>query len=181
MIIYNRYLDGKDHTWYDSTNVIYSLCYDNNEATKTVKIVFKNGRTYVYRNVNVEDYIMFKNSDSQGKAVNTYIVKKYEGVRINDTVLDFINEYKDKLIAETNDISKTPFENLLYHMDMCQKDGKFQLKLNDKVIFTGIEGQVSIVNLFKSMNLNYTWNTVDEINEVSDENDGKLKFEGIND
>ena len=39
MVVYNRYVNNKDHTWYDSSNVVYSLCYDNNEATKNLKIV----------------------------------------------------------------------------------------------------------------------------------------------
>ena len=43
MIVYNKYLDNQDYTWYDSSNVLFSKCYDDpNSNTKTLKIVFKN-------------------------------------------------------------------------------------------------------------------------------------------
>lgn len=42
MIVYNKYLDNQDYTWYDSSNVLFSKCYDDpNSNTKTLKIVFK--------------------------------------------------------------------------------------------------------------------------------------------
>ena len=45
MIVYNKYINNEDYTWYDSSNVIFSKCYDNNSDSKTLKIVFKDGRT----------------------------------------------------------------------------------------------------------------------------------------
>ena len=52
--------------------------------------------------------------------------------------------------------------NLSYHMEINEKTGEFRLKLNDKTIYEGIEGKVSIVNLFSSMHLLYS---VSELNE----------------
>ena len=54
MIVYNKYLDNQDYTWYNSSNVLFSKCYDDpNSNTKTLKIVFKNGRTYIYKDVDI--------------------------------------------------------------------------------------------------------------------------------
>ena len=60
MIVYNKYINNEDYTWYDSSNVIFSKCYDNNSDSKTLKIVFKDGRTYLYKDVATMDYISFK-------------------------------------------------------------------------------------------------------------------------
>ena len=77
MIVYNKYLDNQDYTWYDSSNVLFSKCYDDpNSNTKTLKIVFKNGRTYIYKDVDINDYITFKTAQSNGQAVNTFIIEK---------------------------------------------------------------------------------------------------------
>ena len=52
MIVYNRYVNQEDHVWYESSNIIYSKCYDTqNSKFKSLKIVFKGGRTYLYRDV----------------------------------------------------------------------------------------------------------------------------------
>ena len=110
MVVYNRYVNNKDHTWYDSSNVVYSLCYDNNEATKNLKIVFKNGRTYLYKNVDVNDYIGFRSGESTGKTVNQYIVKKYQGVRLPDTDMEKLDELKEEFIND-NKITEEAFTN----------------------------------------------------------------------
>lgn len=177
MIIYNKYINGQDHTWYDSSNVIYSKCYDNSEQFKTLKIVFKTGRTYLYKDVDVNDYIFFKNAESSGKSVNTFIIKKYQGIRITDTNTEKLNELKENFINEDTTNGNTELTNLIYHMDICQKNGEFALKLNDKTIYTGVEGEVSILNLLKSMNIKYSLNEVDKIEKETDEHEDKLILE----
>ena len=104
-IIYNKYINNRDHNWYDSSNVLYSVCYDTNADKKTLKIVFKQGRTYLYKDVNVNDYLMFKNSESHGKSVNEYIIKKYKGVRLSDTSEDTLNTLKEEFINENKVVS----------------------------------------------------------------------------
>lgn len=158
MIIYNKYKNNRDYTWYDSSNVLYSECYDNNDTKKIIKVVFKQGRTYLYRDVDVNDYICFKNSDSNGKAINEYIIKKYKGIRLSDTDLDVISKEKDDFINEDK-ITDEAFTNLSYHMDMNNETGEFRLSLNDKCIFEGVENNVSILRLLKSMNIRYSFNT----------------------
>ena len=138
MIKYNKYINNEDYTWYNSSNVIFSKCYDNSTDTKTIKLVFKNGRTYVYKDVNVSDYLNFKNAQSNGEAVNKYIIKKYQGVRISDTNIEDLDNLQQTFIEEETDVDNTQFSNLVYHLDMCEKTGEFNLKLNDKVIFSGI-------------------------------------------
>ena len=155
MIVFNKYVNGKDHTWYDSSNVFYSLCYDNPGAKKILRIVFKQGRTYLYKDVDVNDYIAFKMSPSSGEGVNINIIKKYPAIRLPDTDLESLETMREEF---TNDNKKAEevFSNFAYHIDYDEISGNFKLSIDDKVIYQGIEGQVSIVNLFRSMNLNYS-------------------------
>lgn len=175
MVVYNRYVNNKDHTWYDSSNVVYSLCYDNNEATKNLKIVFKNGRTYLYKNVDVNDYIGFRSGESTGKTVNQYIVKKYQGVRLPDTDMEKLDELKEEFIND-NKITEEAFTNLAYHLSVNNITGDFALKLNGKTIYRGVEGQVSILNLLKCMNINFSMSEDYESEEDNIE-DNELKKE----
>lgn len=178
MVVYNRYVNNKDHTWYDSSNVVYSLCYDNNEATKNLKIVFKNGRTYLYKNVDVNDYIGFRSGESTGKTVNQYIVKKYQGVRLPDTDMKKLDELKEEFIND-NKITEEAFTNLAYHLSVNDITGDFALKLNGKTIYRGVEGQVSILNLLKCMNINFSMSEDYEPEEDNIE-DNELKKEENN-
>lgn len=169
MILYNKYINNEDYTWYDSSNIVFSKCYDNNSDIKTLKIVFKNGRTYLYKDVKTTDYISFKSAESNGSEFNR-LIKKYNGVRISDTDLDKLTLLQENFIKNDNEIDNEVFSKLNYHIDLCSETGEFQLKLNDKVIYTAIEGQVSIMNLLKSMNIKYSWSEVDNLENTSDEN-----------
>mgnify|MGYP003303045627 CR=1 FL=1 len=51
MIVYENYNNNIIESWYDSSNTVFSKCYDSDSETVTVNIVFKGGRTYKYRNV----------------------------------------------------------------------------------------------------------------------------------
>jgi hypothetical protein len=42
------------------------------------------------------------------------------------------------------------------HINLNDKTGEFNLSINDNMVFEGIEGNVSIVNLFKAMGLQYS-------------------------
>lgn len=77
MIIYKKYENKTDKCWYKSSNIVYSECYDKENDFKELKIFFNNGSTYTYHKVDVRDYLLFRESVSQGKALNEYI-KKYE-------------------------------------------------------------------------------------------------------
>lgn len=154
MITYQKYENNRDHCWYDSSNVLYSECYDNGGPTKNVKVVFNGGRTYMYRDVANDDYILFRTAESNGKALNQYI-KQYETVRVMDTDLGALEEKKQTFINEYQEVMETPVGNLVYTLKYDDNTGDFMLCINDKPIFNGVEGEVSILNLFKSMGINY--------------------------
>jgi len=93
--IYTKNKDGIDTEccWYKSSNVVYTECIDNENKPKTLKVVFSNGTQYQYNDVDVRDYLIFKNDQSQGKALNRLIKeKKYEYVKLEDADLDAIND-----------------------------------------------------------------------------------------
>lgn len=75
--ILSIYKDNVDKVWYNSSNIVYSECIDNRDALKEVKVVFKNGNEYSYLDVKVQDYLMFREDASQGKALNKFL-KQYE-------------------------------------------------------------------------------------------------------
>lgn len=177
MIVYNKYLDNQDYTWYDSSNVIFSKCYDNpDSSSKTLKIVFKNGRTYIYKDVDINDYLTFKTAQSNGQSVNTSIIKKYKGVRISDTDVDKLTKLKDDFIESEKNISETQMKDLVYKVDYDEKNSEFILKIGDKVIYHGNENKVSLFSLFKSMNIAYSLNVVDKIEYETDENKEEIKI-----
>lgn len=97
MILYRKYDQEKriDKVWYLSSNIFYSECNDKENELKTVKVVFKNGSTYVYKDVDVNDYVSFVHGGidgSNGKALN-YFIKKYEFDKLEKTNLqELINE-----------------------------------------------------------------------------------------
>lgn len=152
-IVYNNYINNIDHTWYDSSNIIYSQCFDSKTNEKSLKIVFKAGRTYLYRNVMDTDYILFRNAASNGKTFNE-IIKKYDCLRLQDTNLDELEALKNRFIQD-NQKTEEITSGLCYVIEINNETGEFRLKMNDNTVFEGKEGEVSILNLFNSMNFKY--------------------------
>lgn len=119
MIICRDYDKEKqlDRVWYDSSNVFYSECEDGDSAKKILRVVFKNGATYQYSDVDVNDYVMFiagGTDNSNGKALNEFVKKKhcpYERIADSDkeTLINEMNEIKKKH-AQTS--TKTKEENI---------------------------------------------------------------------
>lgn len=90
--LFNYYANDVDYTWYNSSNIKYSECIDKDGELKTLNIVFSNGTQYQYIGLTVQDYLLFRDSDSQGKALNKYIkAKGYEFKKLDDANLDDIN------------------------------------------------------------------------------------------
>ena len=116
--------------------------------------------------VDVNDYLLFRNAESNDKAFNQYI-KKYECVRLPDTDLNKLEEQKNAF-QEENQVVAEAMTNLSYHMEYNQETKEFRLKLNDNVIYEGIEGHVNIMRLLKCMSINYS---VSELNEPLKEPD----------
>jgi hypothetical protein len=89
MVICRDYNGEKrlDRVWYESSNILYSECDDNVNSLKTLRVTFKNGATYEYSDVDVNDYLMFLNGGldgSNGKALNKFIKPKCKFERLND-------------------------------------------------------------------------------------------------
>ncbi len=154
MKTYNRYENGIDHTWYDSSNIIYSQCCDKGDK-KSLRIVFKGGRVYLYRNVEIGDYILMRDSASTGESANKNIIKKYQSVRLEDVDLAKLEEMKSGFI-EQDKIANERNGNLKYHLEANNKTGEFRLKNDGVTVYEGIEGQVSIFKLFASLQIPYS-------------------------
>lgn len=80
----NEYVESikRDFTWYDSSNILYSECVDNEDDYKTLYIVYKKGGdVYKYYNVSVVDYLFIRDAVSQGKECYVRLKPyKYENV-----------------------------------------------------------------------------------------------------
>lgn len=175
MKTYSKYRDNKEWCWYDSSNTLFSLCYDNDGNEKVVKVVFKNGRTYLYKGVDVSDYLAFRDSDSNGASFAKYL-KKYNATRIEDTDLIELENLRVHFLNENEEIQESKVSDLAYTIEYCNESGEFILKLGQKKIYSAVEGNVSIINLFKSMGINCTLVEVDKIDNETDENEDKINL-----
>lgn len=91
--IFSVYSKNVDKVWYQSSNVKYSECIDNEGELKTLKVVFNNGTQYQYTGVDVNQYLLFREDDSQGKALNKYIKgNNYEYSKLEDANLEYIED-----------------------------------------------------------------------------------------
>lgn len=82
--------------WYDSKMIAYSeMVEDEYENKGNLFITFRNGATYVYKNVDFMDYILFLSGGidaSQGKTLNKVIKTKYEYEKVNGLSIEEIQE-----------------------------------------------------------------------------------------
>lgn len=101
--IFNHYNDNLDRAWYDSSTIIYSECDDKDGELKTLRVTFKDGRTYEYYDVKVNDYLLFREDISQGKALNR-IIKAYETKKIDPIDVENIYNDLEKLRNGENEI-----------------------------------------------------------------------------
>lgn len=100
--------------WYDSSMIAYTeMVEDEFENKGDLYVTFKNGSTYVYKDVSLSDYVLFVGGGtdaSQGKALNKIIKSKYEfekGAEKNVTELFEEMERLSLLEMEANDVSNT--------------------------------------------------------------------------
>lgn len=109
MILFRDYDKNEmiDRVWYKSSDIIYSECKDTPGQLKTVKVVFKGGRSYIYTDVDVNDYVMFVHGGldgSNGKAFNQFLKKynfeKGEKVSVEELSLEMEHRLKAKKAAE---------------------------------------------------------------------------------
>lgn len=156
MKIFNDYNEKEliDRTWYDSSNIAYSECFDKPNSLKEVKIVFSSGRCYLYKDVNVNDYLLFREAKSQGKALNRLLAKKengkpiYEFIRLEDVD---VNKIKESM-QEYDSVPKFMIDN----------DGNLKIIRNKEVLYENKQGLLNnedikclITDIFDAINLNY--------------------------
>lgn len=136
MIKFNYYSNNVDYTWYESSNIVYSECIDNDNALKTLKVVFSTGTQYQYNDVDVRDYLMFRNDQSQGKALNKYIKGNgYEYVKLENANLQeiedefFFRSGKGYYVENNDDsfIIKDSQDNEKYKLDKPLDEDAFNM------------------------------------------------------
>ena len=109
--------------WYDSSNILYSECFDYENDYKDLNVVFKEGRTYLYKKIDVKDYMAFRNATSQGAALSKFITKKdngqpiYECLRLSDKNLGELEEERRNLLKESNVKVPNTREVLTFEID----------------------------------------------------------------
>lgn len=133
--LFNYYVNDVDYTWYNSSNIKYSECIDKDGELKTLNIVFSNGTQYQYVGLTVQDYLLFRDSDSQGKALNKYIkAKGYEFKKLDDANLDDINN--EYLFRTSNGIELEHCDDTIKLYDtnkrlLCELDLSKEVPIED--------------------------------------------------
>lgn len=147
--ILSKYDNNLDKAWYDSSNIIYSECDDNDNALKTVRVTFKDGRTYQYNNVNVNDYLMFRESESQGKTFNSYL-KQYECVKIENKNIEDINKELEELLHPSEECKVTLSENKLTIIDNEKNEHIYEIDEKYSDIFAQVFSILDVKFLIKN-------------------------------
>ena len=106
MLIIDKYDSEKniDECWYNSSNIVYSKCYDKPNDYKDLEVVFSDGRRYKYLEMNIQDVLLFKVAESQGKALSKFI-KKYQFERMEKVDLAELQAKKMLLLEEKNNLN----------------------------------------------------------------------------
>jgi len=174
------YCNDVDKVWYDSSNVLYSECDDITDGLKVLRVTFKNGRTYQYYDVNVHDYLLFRENASQGVALNKFI-KQYKCERIDDLNVDDIQSELEKLNASEslktkNDLFKmldNVYESIvsvrenLKDYDLSNNELAFLLHMINKI------NQSLLITNFSDKEINLL-----EINSILENYSESIKEEG---
>ena len=117
-MILKKIYDEKTKTqrvWYDSTMIAYTeMVEDEYENKGNLYVTFKNGSTYVYKDVAFEDYVLFiagGTDASQGKTLNKVIKSKYEFEKgepknVQD-LIDEMNRLNEEEMSQDIDVTHT--------------------------------------------------------------------------
>ena len=88
-------------------------------------------------------------------------------IEITKRADDEFGQIVDALLETVENIKEDA--NIAYHIDVNDETGDFILSINGRQLYSGIEGQVSILNLLKSLNIKYTLNSITNDEETKDE------------
>lgn len=177
------YCNDVDKVWYDSSNVLYSECDDITDGLKVLRVTFKNGRTYQYYDVNVHDYLLFRENASQGVALNKFI-KQYRCERIDDLNVDDIQSELEKLNASESLKTKNDlFEKLnnIYESIISVRENlkNYDLNNNELAFLLHIINKINqslLITSFSDKEINLL-----EINSILENYSESIKEEGCDD
>ena len=177
------YCNDVDKVWYDSSNVLYSECDDITDGLKVLRVTFKNGRTYQYYDVNVHDYVLFRENASQGVALNKFI-KQYRCERIDDLNVDDIQSELEKLNASESLKTKNDlFEKLdnIYESIISVRENlkNYDLNNNELAFLLHIINKINqslLITNFSDKEINLL-----EINSILENYSESIKEEGCDD
>jgi hypothetical protein len=157
-VILNKYKNNIDYCFYESGNIEYSECIDKENEYKDLTVIFKDGRCYNYKEVDVNDYVKFKNAVSNGKALNEHIIgkdrknPKYNTLRLPDKDLNTLNIFKKELLEELGgNAETTTFET---YKDKA--NGKIFLYKNGLQIFGGRNGEFILEDVLNALEIQFT-------------------------
>lgn len=138
--LFSYYKDNVDRAWYESSNVVYSECVDKEGELKTLRVVFKNGAQYEYKDVDVNQYLLFREASSQGKALNQFI-KQYEFTKLENADLEALEkEYEQRSGNVWTYTNEESFEVFNEKEETVHTDDK----LNDEALFAVLKFATSI-------------------------------------
>jgi len=108
MIRYKTYDEDTrtQEMWVDSTMIYYTKMVENDDNTGSLYVTFKNGATYCYKEVTLEDYILFMgggNDASQGKTLNKIIKPKYSVEKCENVSIDSLEQRLSDLLTFERD------------------------------------------------------------------------------
>ena len=96
-----------EKAWFDSSMFFHTVMIEDPAENKgDLYVTFKNGATYLYKDVAFEDYVLLIGGGtdmSQGKSLNKYIKSKYEFERVGDKSIQALQEELDMLEAKEDE------------------------------------------------------------------------------
>lgn len=135
MIIKKIDSDDEIIVTYDSSNILASRL---NKKTNDLTITFKQGRQYLYENVNPTDYVRFEIADSQGKVFNSHI-KQYKNKQIENA--DNVNDVQKEIdLIKQKELSlaiENKKQQLIHHMEtmvLIAKSAKLSIDSLNRLI-----------------------------------------------
>lgn len=162
-IILNKYRNSVDYVWYNSSNIECTR-YLNTGERGVLEVTFKkNGTTYRYDDVLVEDYVFLKNSQSVGSEFQRSFKKKYVGVLLTNVDGSPVNRVNENEVLKLKFQSLSDERDRQYSMKVDYPKQEFALFEGEEVLYVGNFNGVSIFNLFKSMDIPFVEERVEDL------------------
>ena len=119
-----------EKAWFDSSMFFHTVMIEDPAENKgDLYVTFKNGATYLYKDVAFEDYVLLIGGAaemSQGKSLNKYIKSKYEFERVGDKSIQALQEELDMLSAKEDEKWITYF--ISGHRDITEIEFEYNYK-----------------------------------------------------